>query len=72
MPRSGCSAFDGVNPNLKKIKKNLEKSFLDGVYPEVWITKFVHYRHSHKNKERFLKGKKKGKRFYLFLLRCYH
>ena len=43
-----------------------DQGFLDWVYIEVQIAKFVHYHHSHKNKERFLKEKRKGKRFRYF------
>ena len=43
-----------------------EQGFLDEVCTEVWIAKFVHNHHSHKNKERILKEKRKGKRFLYF------
>ena len=43
-----------------------EQGFLDAVYTEVWIAKFAHYHHSHRNKERFLREKRKGKRFLYF------
>ena len=39
---------------------------LRGVHTEVQIAKFVHYHHIHKNKERFLTGKK-GKSFLSFM-----
>ena len=44
---------------------NAEQGFLDGVYTEAYITKFVNYHHCHKNKG-FLKKKRKGKRFLYF------
>ena len=47
---------------------NVEQGFLDRVYTEVYISKFVHYDHSHK--DRFLK-EKKGERF-LFSWIFYH
>ena len=42
------------------------QGLLDGVYTEVYIAKFVHYHHSHKNKEMFLIEKRKDKRFLYF------
>ena len=38
-----------------------------GVYTEVQISKFVHYHHSHKNEERFLKEKERVKGFFIFM-----
>ena len=55
---------------LHSSKKNIlqgEQGFLDGVYTEVQMATFVHYHHSHKNKEMFLKEKRKGKWFLYFL-----
>ena len=43
-----------------------EQGFLDGVYTEVQISKFIHYYHSRKNKERFLK-EKRVKGFFIFM-----
>ena len=43
-----------------------EQGFLNGVYTEVQIAKFVHYHHTHKNKERFFKERRMGKRFLYF------
>ena len=41
--------------------------FLEGVYTDVSITTFVHYHHSHENKERFLKKKKRVKGLFVFM-----
>ena len=37
------------------------QGFLDGVYTQLKIAKFVYYHHSHKNKEKFFQEKTKGK-----------
>ena len=37
------------------------------MYTDVSITTFVHYHHSHENKERFLKEKKRVKGLFVFM-----
>ena len=58
--------FFQLHDTKKNITLKTEQGFLNGVYTEVLIAKFVHYHHSHKNKVRFLKEKRKGERFLYF------
>ena len=44
------SLYSYMTVEKKHYISRAEQGFLDGVYNEVWITKFVHCHHTHKNK----------------------
>ena len=59
-----------LHDNKKNVILKTEQDLFDGVYNEVLITKLVHYHHSYKNKEMFLK-EKRVRGVFIFML-CHH